>query len=70
MHPWDMRTPRDVAPAREQPRFTIEERDRLVALRTRLRDRPAYPYAEMGLDEARLQFVRWLADHGKISEKM
>lgn len=47
-------------------RFTAEEWSRLSALRQRIASLP--DYRELGSDIRRLEFVRWLVQHGKLSE--
>lgn len=49
-----------------QSAFTPEEFARLVALRELAAHRSIYD--EMGLDENRLKFARWLYEHGRVSE--
>lgn len=46
--------------------FTPKELDRLQTLRDRAAS--AYASIELGLDERRLRFARWLAEHGRIGE--
>jgi hypothetical protein len=49
-----------------QDTFTPEELARLVALRESVAHRSIY--YELGLDENRLTFARWLYEHGRLSE--
>jgi hypothetical protein len=68
MYPWErMRSLRDhtqvTAPVTT---FTPEEHARLVRLRLHLQSRAVD--LELGLDERRLRFARWLVEHGNISE--
>ncbi len=53
-------------PAMATGNFTPEELARLNALRTNFRSRAEY--LERVIDEARLEFARWLVEHGKLSE--
>jgi hypothetical protein len=46
--------------------FTPEELAGLLALRELASHRTVYD--ELGLDEKRLKFARWLVEHGKLSE--
>lgn len=46
--------------------FTPEERAQLEALRARYAD--THDCGEFGLDERRLRYVRWLVEHGCLSE--
>lgn len=46
--------------------FTPREFDRLRTLRDRAAS--AYASMELGLDDRRLRFARWLAEHGRIGE--
>lgn len=46
--------------------FTHEEWTRLWALHQRIASLP--DYRELGTDIRRLEFVRWLVQHGKLSE--
>lgn len=51
-----------------QSAFTPEEFARLVALRELAARRSIYD--ELGLDENRLKFARWLYEHGRLSESI
>jgi hypothetical protein len=46
--------------------FTNEEMMRLRALRARADAHP--DYEDRGIDERRLKFLRWLVEHGKLSD--
>jgi hypothetical protein len=46
--------------------FTPEEVSRLISLRQTFASHS--DYRESMIDERRLEFVRWLLDHGKLSE--
>ena len=50
----------------EAPSFTPEELAKLVALQNRSRSIDI----ELGMDEQRLRFARWLVEHGKLSEEL
>ncbi len=64
-YPWEQRKQRGrTATQEEHPSFTPEEIAKLAALQARSRSIDI----EMGLDERRLRFARWLVDHGKLSE--
>ena len=52
----------------EQPSFTPEELANLLALRSDIESRTID--IELDLDERRLQFARWLVDHGKLSDDL
>lgn len=49
-----------------QGTFTPEEFAKLTALRELVARRSVYD--ELGLDEKRLKFARWLYEHGRLSE--
>lgn len=53
-------------PAMATGNFTPEEWARLNALRTNFRSRAEY--LERVIDDRRLEFARWLVEHGKLSE--
>ncbi len=53
-------------PAMATGNFTPEELARLNALRTNFRSRAEY--LERVIDETRLEFARWLVEHGKLNE--
>ncbi len=62
---WEQRNQRGrAATEQEQPSFTPEEIVKLAALQARSRSIDI----ELGLDERRLKFARWLVDHGRLSE--
>jgi hypothetical protein len=46
--------------------FTPEELAKLLALRALVAT--LSPYDELGLDEKRLKFARWLVEHGRLSD--
>lgn len=48
--------------------FTAEEKERLLALCQHFSAHPEY--LELGIDERRLTFARWLVEHGKLSENL
>lgn len=48
--------------------WTVTEESRLSALRQQVQTYG--PYHEFGLDRYRLEFVRWLVVHGKLSEDL
>lgn len=48
--------------------LTKEQCARLTALRERFRSHPEC--IELGLDEDRLSFARWLLEHGKVHESV
>lgn len=67
-YPWEHRKPRGRAAARlEQPTFTPEEISGLLALRDRVQR--CSLDLELGLDERRLRFARWLVEQGRLSEE-
>ncbi len=47
-------------------RFTAEEAQRLMALRQRLAMQPVH--LDLGIDARRLEFARWLVEHGRLGE--
>lgn len=49
-------------------RFTIEEKARLSRLRERVECHPN-PLDLVDIEQRRLEFVRWLVQHGKVSEE-
>ncbi len=53
-------------PAMVTGNFTPEELARLNAMRLNFRSRAEY--LERVIDEARLEFARWLVEHGKLGE--
>lgn len=53
-------------PAMLTGNFTPEELARLNALRSNFRSRAEY--LERVIDDRRLEFARWLLEHGKLSE--
>lgn len=54
--------------ASPQEILSAEELARLTQLQVRFHGHPEC--VELALDELRLSFVRWLVDHGRISEEM
>lgn len=48
--------------------FTAEEKERLLALCQHFSSHPEY--LELGIDERRLTFARWLVEHGRLSEEL
>jgi hypothetical protein len=51
------------------PSFTEEEQARLTHLRERIKAQGSLTvWAEFDLDPRRLEFTRWLMQHGKVSE--
>ncbi len=72
MYPWErMRNQRSESQASRRPAavattFTPEEIAKLATLRTHLQSRAVS--IELGLDDRRLAFARWLVEHGKLSE--
>lgn len=53
-------------PAMATGNFTPEELARLSALRSNFRSRAEY--LERVIDDRRLEFARWLKQHGKLNE--
>lgn len=53
-------------PATLSGNFTADEVSRLTHLRTNFHAHTEY--LERVIDERRLEFARWLLDHGKLSE--
>ncbi|HLJ80500.1 MAG TPA: hypothetical protein VKT52_03365 [Ktedonobacterales bacterium] len=53
-------------PATLSGNFTAEEVSRLTQLRSNFHAHSEY--LERVIDERRLEFARWLLDHGKLSE--
>jgi len=60
------KTTTTATPALPAGEFTPEQIAALVALREVAARRS--PYDELGLDEKRLKFARWLYEHGRITE--
>jgi hypothetical protein len=63
---WDMAVHPSTPTPLPDGRFTSEEGQRLIALRQRLALRPTP--VDLDIDERRLQFARWLVEHGRLSE--
>lgn len=69
MYPWESWNFRARADTElKQSSFTPEELARLEALRNRVQS--CSVDIEVGLDECRLKFARWLVEHGKLSEDL
>ncbi len=49
-------------------RFTAEQVQRLTALRQRLALQPVH--LDLGIDARRLEFARWLVEHGRLGEEI
>ena len=65
MPPQDSSTPTNTPPASLRS-FSRKEAERLSALRQRYQLQGEY--FERVIDERRLEFARWLADHRRLSE--
>jgi hypothetical protein len=65
--PWEHETTSGSRPAVLEGAFTPEELANLYALRERTAQHTAYD--ELGLNEKRLKFARWLVEHGRLSEE-
>jgi hypothetical protein len=66
MKPWEYETETTCQPLVLDGHFSTEEITRLHALRQHVLSHPAS--LELGIDERRLTFARWLVEHGKLSE--
>lgn len=66
MVPWEHETENGSRPLALEGQFTPEELAKLLALRTLISSHS--PYDELGLDEKRLKFARWLVEHGRLSD--
>jgi hypothetical protein len=68
MNVWDkVFQPGALAPSLDD-RFTAEEVQRLTALRQRVNVQPMH--LDLGIDVRRLEFARWLVEHGRLGEEM
>jgi len=67
MIPWEHDTENGGRSAVLEGRFTPEELAKLLALRTLFTNHS--PFEELGLDEKRLKFARWLIEHGQLSDE-
>lgn len=70
MQPWESGVHIQAQPAttNDDDDFTVEEKERLLALCQHFSAHPEY--LEFGIDERRLTFARWLVEHGKLSEDL
>jgi hypothetical protein len=69
VYPWErMSAHAQVSAPVGKATFTPVEFAKLSALRTRLQGRALA--VELGLDERRLQFARWLVEHDRLTEEV
>jgi hypothetical protein len=68
MIPWEHETDTTSQPPLLEGLFTTEEIARLHTLRQHFLSYPAS--LELGIDDRRLTFARWLVEHGKLSESL
>lgn len=66
MFSWEYGSGNDNQPVMLGDNFSVEEIAQLAALREHFQIHPQY--WECGIDDRRLEFARWLVQHGKLNE--